>query len=71
MEGYWERWVRKRKSWVSSVRSVSGAEVSVGRGLSSSRSAIVEEVVSRMGWWGGRYVGSWIKWMIVFTFVVQ
>lgn len=55
-EGYWERWVRKRKSWVSSVRSVSAGGWPLGRGLSSSRSAIF----GRWGYGGGSgVVGVW------------
>ena len=52
-EGYWDRWVRKRKSWVSSVRSVSAGAVPLGRGLSSSKSAILEGWVAEeeVGWW--------------------
>ena len=50
--GNWERWVMKRKSWVSSVRSVSAAGVPVGIGLSSSVSAIFEVCFT------GVYVGN-------------
>lgn len=52
-EGYWERWVRKRKSWVSSVRSGSAGGVPLGRGLSSSRSAI---------FWGGGVTEEEVRW---------